>query len=116
MQFPMQFQPPVSLHELSMQFRCRESMHALDADTVSWIVNIVLLLAKAYAWYLSGSKAVLAALVDSFVDLVSRVVVPVIGRWMPLCLFCIPGCISTHSQRYSFFASSHERGPMRSCG
>lgn len=45
------------------------------AYTVSWIVNIVLLGSKAYAWWISSSKAVLASLVDSFVDLISQVVI-----------------------------------------
>ena len=34
------------------------------------MVNIALFAAKFYAFWISGSKAVLASLVDSFVDLV----------------------------------------------
>ena len=37
---------------------------------MSWVVNIALFAAKFYAFWISGSKAVLASLVDSFVDLV----------------------------------------------
>jgi hypothetical protein len=40
------------------------------AYTLSWIVNILLLAAKLYAYYLSMSKAVLASAADSAVDLV----------------------------------------------
>ncbi|KAG1681364.1 hypothetical protein FOA52_007412 [Chlamydomonas sp. UWO 241] len=50
------------------------------AYTISWVVNFLLLGAKAYAFWLSGSKAVLAALVDSFVDLVSQLVIFVAER------------------------------------
>ncbi len=45
------------------------------AYNVSWVVNILLFVAKGYAWWFSGSKAVLASLVDSFVDLVSQMVI-----------------------------------------
>lgn len=38
---------------------------------LSWVVNILLLAAKLYAYYLSQSKAVLASAADSAVDLVS---------------------------------------------
>jgi len=38
---------------------------------LSWIVNIVLLVAKLYAYWISQSKAVLASAADSAVDLVS---------------------------------------------
>lgn len=41
------------------------------ASGLSWIVNIVLLVAKLYAYWLSQSKAVLASAADSAVDLVS---------------------------------------------
>lgn len=37
------------------------------AYNVSWVVNILLFVAKAVAFYFSGSKAVLASLVDSMV-------------------------------------------------
>ncbi|GAX82368.1 hypothetical protein CEUSTIGMA_g9797.t1 [Chlamydomonas eustigma] len=50
------------------------------AYNVSWIVNIILLISKAYVWWISGSKSVLASLVDSFVDLVSQVVI-FIAEW-----------------------------------
>lgn len=38
---------------------------------ISWVVNILLLVAKLYAYYISRSKAVLASAADSAVDLVS---------------------------------------------
>lgn len=38
---------------------------------LSWVVNILLLVAKLYAYYVSQSKAVLASAADSAVDLVS---------------------------------------------
>jgi hypothetical protein len=41
------------------------------ASGLSWVVNIVLLVAKLYAYWLSQSKAVLASAADSAVDLVS---------------------------------------------
>jgi cation diffusion facilitator family transporter len=62
-------------------------------DNISWVVNILLLISKAYAWQISNSsvslplflplpllipsnmQAVLASLVDSFVDLVSQLVI-----------------------------------------
>lgn len=48
----------------------------LDAAyAVSWIVNIVLMAAKAYAYYRSSSKAVLASAADSAVDLASQAVI-----------------------------------------
>lgn len=40
---------------------------------LSWVVNVLLLVAKLYAYYLSASKAVLASAADSAVDLVSQV-------------------------------------------
>jgi hypothetical protein len=43
------------------------------AYTLSWVVNILLLVAKLYAYYLSMSKAVLASAADSAVDLVRGV-------------------------------------------
>lgn len=51
--------------------RCAPLPHT---DNVSWVVNILLLVAKGYAWWISGSKAVLASLVDSFVDLVRQTI------------------------------------------
>lgn len=45
------------------------------AQGLSWVVNIVLLLAKIYAFVLSGSKAVMASAADSAVDLISQVVI-----------------------------------------
>jgi hypothetical protein len=41
------------------------------ASGLSWVVNILLLVAKLYAYWLSHSKAVLASAADSAVDLVS---------------------------------------------
>ena len=52
----------------------------MHADNVSWVVNIALFIAKFYAWYISGSKAVLASLADSFVDLVSQIVI-FVAEW-----------------------------------
>lgn len=42
------------------------------ASGLSWAVNILLLVAKFYAYWLSQSKAVLASAADSAVDLVSE--------------------------------------------
>lgn len=50
------------------------------AYNVSWVVNILLLAAKGYAWWISDSKAVLASLVDSVVDLVSQIVI-FVAEW-----------------------------------
>jgi hypothetical protein len=44
------------------------------ADVCSWLANLALFGAKAYAWWISSSLAVLAAFVDSFVDLLSQLV------------------------------------------
>ena len=49
-------------------------------DNISWAVNLFLLVGKGYAYYFSGSKAVLASLVDSFVDLVSQLVI-FVAEW-----------------------------------
>ena len=43
------------------------------AFTLSWIVNIALLVAKIWAYVISDSKAVLASAADSAVDLLSQV-------------------------------------------
>ena len=43
----------------------------------SWVVNILLLIAKTTVFVLSGSYAVLASAVDSLVDLLSQVVLAV---------------------------------------
>lgn len=48
------------------------------ADNVSWVVNIALFAAKFYAFWISGSKAVLASLADSFVDLVREIYGPLL--------------------------------------
>ncbi|GBF97913.1 cation diffusion facilitator [Raphidocelis subcapitata] len=45
------------------------------AQGLSWVVNIALLVAKVYAFVLSGSKAVMASAADSAVDLVSQMVI-----------------------------------------
>ncbi|MEW5319854.1 MAG: hypothetical protein WDW38_010975 [Sanguina aurantia] len=45
------------------------------AYNLSWAVNILLFGAKIYAFYVSHSKAVLASMVDSIVDLVSQAVI-----------------------------------------
>ena len=46
------------------------------AMNASLVANVLLLLAKAYAFYWSGSKAVLASAADSFVDIASQVPLP----------------------------------------
>ena len=43
----------------------------------SWVVNILLLIAKTVVFVMSGSYAVLASAVDSLVDLLSQVVLAV---------------------------------------
>jgi divalent metal cation (Fe/Co/Zn/Cd) transporter len=45
------------------------------AYAVSWVVNILLMAAKAYAYWASSSKAVLASAADSAVDLASQAVI-----------------------------------------
>ena len=50
------------------------------ADNVSWVVNFLLLFSKTYAYHFSGSKAVLASLVDSFVDIISQIVI-FVAEW-----------------------------------
>jgi hypothetical protein len=45
------------------------------AFTLSWIVNILLLVSKIWAYLVSDSKAVLASAADSAVDLLSQVVI-----------------------------------------
>jgi len=55
---------------------------AEKATLASWIVNIFLLAAKVVIFALSGSKAVLAALADSAVDLASQVVLSLADRYM----------------------------------
>ncbi|KAF8066373.1 hypothetical protein HT031_002697 [Scenedesmus sp. PABB004] len=46
------------------------------AYSLSWLVNILLLVAKLYAFWVSQSKAVLASAADSAVDLVRRAAAP----------------------------------------
>lgn len=64
------------------------------ASGLSWAVNILLLVAKMYAYWLSQSKAVLASAADSAVDLVrvghsiappNRFVSPLAAAWVVLC-------------------------------
>eukprot|EP00983_Pelagomonas_calceolata_P117159 1160387-Pelagomonas_calceolata.AAC.12 len=50
-------------------------MHPQFALNFSWAVNLLLFGAKGYVWWLSASKAVLASLIDSLVDLASQGVV-----------------------------------------
>lgn len=52
------------------------------AVNTSWAVNWFLLGAKAYLYFISSSKAVLAALVDSAVDLVSQAVLALAETYM----------------------------------
>ena len=51
-----------------------EDTSVVFAVRASWFVNVALLLIKAYCYHISQSKAVLAALADSVVDLISQVV------------------------------------------
>lgn len=64
----LQLQPAAQLLLPTVAALC----HVPPTDNVSWVVNILLLVAKGYAWWISGSKAVLASLVDSLVDLVRQ--------------------------------------------
>ena len=52
------------------------------ATTASWLVNWFLLLVKIYIAVTSSSKAILAALVDSAVDLVSQAILDIADRYM----------------------------------
>jgi hypothetical protein len=52
------------------------------ANGLSWVVNILLLVAKVWAYMVSGSKAVLASAADSGVDLLSQVVITYTGGWV----------------------------------
>ena len=52
----------------------REDTSVLFAVRASWLTNVTLLAMKIYCFYVSGSKAILAALVDSVVDLVSQII------------------------------------------
>lgn len=51
-----------------------EDMSVVFAVRASWAANILLLIIKIYCYYISSSKAVVAALADSVVDLISQVV------------------------------------------
>lgn len=51
-----------------------EPMNASLAMNASWFVNVLLLAIKIVAFVVSSSKAVLASLVDSIVDLLSQTV------------------------------------------
>lgn len=62
---------------------------------LSWVVNVLLLAAKLYAYYLSQSKAVLASAADSAVDLVSSCVCAGCVSWQSQ---CCDGSMSTHTQ------------------
>jgi cation diffusion facilitator family transporter len=52
------------------------------AFTASWAVNWLLLIAKTYIYLISNSKAVLASLADSAVDLASQVVISLAEHYM----------------------------------
>ena len=53
------------------------------AVRASWVINVVLLVMKIlYCFYISGSKAILAALVDSVVDLVSQIILALGDHYM----------------------------------
>ena len=51
-----------------------EDQSVLFGVRASWFANILLLLIKIYAYYISASQAVLAALADSVVDLISQII------------------------------------------
>jgi divalent metal cation (Fe/Co/Zn/Cd) transporter len=53
-----------------------------SAKTISWLVNGILFFAKAVVYILSSSKAVMAALVDSAVDLVSQAILAIAEIYM----------------------------------
>lgn len=67
---------------LSMLGCADDSTAAKFATSASWAVNWFLLLAKCYIVYTTASKAVLAALVDSVVDLVSQSILSIAERYM----------------------------------
>ena len=58
----------------SMTNEDKEDSSIVFAVRASWVVNVILLAMKIFCFYISGSKAILAALVDSVVDLVSQVI------------------------------------------
>lgn len=61
--------------ELSQSFEAADNSRlATFATGASWAVNIFLMIAKSVVLYISGSKAVLAAVTDSAVDLASQAV------------------------------------------
>jgi len=61
--------------ELSQTFEATDNSQLASLATgASWVVNIFLLVAKSIVLYISGSKAVLAAMTDSAVDLASQAV------------------------------------------
>lgn len=51
------------------------------ATNLSWCVNLLLLFTKAYAYHVSNSKAVLASLADTIVDLASQVVIVLAAKY-----------------------------------
>jgi len=51
-----------------------EDMSVVFGVRASWAANILLLLLKIFAYYISASQAVLAALADSVVDLLSQII------------------------------------------
>lgn len=71
----------VSGSEDSFDARVRFAMN------ISLVANVLLLLAKAYAFYVSMSRAVLASAADSFVDIASQVgsdaLCPNSSAWLP---------------------------------
>lgn len=74
------------------------------ANRASWVVNWFLLGAKAYVFAISSSKAVLAALVDSAVDLVSQAVLALADMY-----------ISKHSPDYPVGRSRLEALSVIAC-
>jgi len=64
-------------------FGCADASSAAKfATSASWAVNWFLLFVKIYIVAVSGSKSVLAALVDSVVDLVSQAILSIAERYM----------------------------------
>ena len=70
-------------HPVLVRLGCKDDESTGSwATTLSWIVNWFLLVAKVYIVIVSGSKSVLAAMVDSVVDLVSQSVLSAAEHYM----------------------------------
>jgi cation diffusion facilitator family transporter len=80
------------------------SRDASLAMNISWVVNVLLLIIKAIAFVFSSSKAVLASLVDSIVDLLSQAVLAYAEKY-----------ISEHSPDYPVGRSRLEALSVIAC-